>query len=112
MCDNRGAGMDTIVRSVLVIAALVGAASGQVAKDANKDYETAEDRAKIVARLENPERLARMKQAELVKALGVAPGSIVVDLGTGTGNMLAPLSAAVGPNGRVVAEDIHSDFLD
>jgi ubiquinone/menaquinone biosynthesis C-methylase UbiE len=35
-----------------------------------------------------------------------------VDLGTGTGNLLAPLSRAVGAGGHVIAEDIHSDFLD
>lgn len=83
----------------------------QIAQDANREYATAEDRAKIVARLENPARLARMKPTELVQRLGVISGSTVVDLGTGTGNLLAPLSKAVGPKGRVVAEDIHSDFL-
>jgi ubiquinone/menaquinone biosynthesis C-methylase UbiE len=35
-----------------------------------------------------------------------------VDLGTGTGNLLEALSSAVGPAGRVLAEDIHSDFLE
>ncbi len=35
-----------------------------------------------------------------------------MDLGTGTGTLLTDLSAAVGPGGRVIAEDIHGDFLD
>ena len=100
------------MRSVCVIGVFVAAVWGQVAQDANRDYATAEDRAKLVARLENPVRLARMKPTELVQRLSVAPGSTVVDLGTGTGNLLAALSKAVGPNGRVVAEDIHSDFIE
>ncbi len=35
-----------------------------------------------------------------------------MDLGTGTGTLLEALSRAVGPNGRVIAEDIHADFLE
>lgn len=85
---------------------------GQVAKDANRDYATAKDRASIVQRLEAPARLAKLRPAELVAQLGVVRNSTVVDLGTGTGNLLEALSGAVGPTGRVVAEDIHSDFLD
>ena len=100
------------MRSCILFAILAAAVWAQVAQDANRDYATAEDRAKIVARLENPVRLARMKPEELVQRLGVTPGSSVVDLGTGTGNLLQPLSKAVGPNGRVIAEDIHVDFLD
>jgi ubiquinone/menaquinone biosynthesis C-methylase UbiE len=97
----------------LVIISVLGIGLwGQVARDANREYATAEDRAKLVARLENPTRLARIRPTELVQRLDVAPGSTVVDLGTGTGNLLSALSKAVGPKGRVVAEDIHSDFLD
>src|SRR5437660_1566098 len=33
-------------------------------------------------------------------------------MGTGPGYMLPYLSRAVGPNGRVIAQDIQSDFLD
>ena len=36
----------------------------------------------------------------------------MVDLGSGTGTLLEDLSLAVGPRGRVIAEDIHPDFLD
>lgn len=100
------------MRCLVIIGVLATGLWGQVARDANREYATVEDRAKLVARLENPTRLARIRPTELVQRLGVAPGSIVVDLGTGTGNLLAALSKAVGPKGRVVAEDIHSDFLD
>jgi tRNA A58 N-methylase Trm61 len=35
----------------------------------------------------------------------------VADIGTGVGYMLPYLSRAVGPSGRVLAEDIFDDFL-
>jgi ubiquinone/menaquinone biosynthesis C-methylase UbiE len=39
------------------------------------------------------------------------PGMTVADIGTGVGYMLPYLSKAVGPQGRVLAEDIFDDFL-
>ena len=88
------------------------AAWGQVAQEANKDYQTSEGRTRMVGILEAPARLANLRPAELVQRLEVRRGSTVVDLGTGTGNLLADLSRAVGPEGRVIGEDIHRDFLD
>lgn len=84
----------------------------QVAREANRDYETPAARAKMVERLEAASRLANLQPSELVPKLGIRPGSTVVDLGTGTGTLLKDLSLAVGPNGRVIAEDIQQDFLD
>ncbi len=40
------------------------------------------------------------------------PGMTVADIGTGVGYMLPYLSRAVGPAGRVMAEDIFDDFLN
>ena len=56
--------------------------------------------------------MANLRPAELVSRLEIQPGSTVVDLGTGTGALLKDLSAAVGSRGRIIAEDIHQDFLD
>lgn len=100
------------MRVISVLLPLAAAAWGQIAQEANRDYETPALRAKIVERLESPARLANLRPAELVARLGIVRGSTVVDLGTGTGNLLEELSLAVGPAGRVVAEDIHGDFLE
>lgn len=100
------------MRLLAIFFAVVVCISSQVARDANQDYATPEQRTKLIPRLEGATRLARLKPAELVSRLNVAPGSTVVDLGTGTGTLLEALSKAVGPKGRVVAEDIHSDFLE
>ncbi|MEK7403900.1 MAG: methyltransferase domain-containing protein [Acidobacteriota bacterium] len=91
---------------------LLSAAWCQVAQEANRDYKTQEGRAKMVGILESPARLANIRPAELVSQLEIRRGSTVVDLGTGTGTLLAALTGAVGPEGRVIAEDIHRDFLD
>lgn len=64
------------------------------------------------ASLGDPARDARQKPRELVRAMQIAPGSTVVDVGTAVGYMLAYLSDAVGPAGHVIAEDIFPDFLD
>ena len=100
------------MRLIWVIVSLGAVAAAQSAVEANRDYTTPEARAKMVAVLEAPARLANLRPAELVERLGVRSGWTVVDLGTGTGAMLDSLSHAVGPGGRVIAEDIHQDFLD
>jgi len=100
------------MRAICGLVFVAAAAWCQVAKDANVDYQTAEGRAKVAQRLESPERLENLRPPELVAKLQISSGSTAVDLGTGTGNLLNDLSHAVGPKGRVIAEDIHQDFLD
>lgn len=100
------------MRTLLILLAAAAIGWCQVAQEANRDYATPADRVKMVERLESPARLANLQPAELVLRLGVVQGSTVVDLGTGTGNLLKDLSLAAGSNGRVIAEDIFPDFLD
>ena len=87
------------------------AATGQVAKDANSRYQTPQGRAAIAKTLSAPDRDARQKPEQLVAALDLRPGMVVADIGTGVGYMLPHLSKAVGPSGKVLAEDIFDDFL-
>ena len=49
-----------------------------------------------------------LKVAEVIKALGVAQGSKVADIGAGGGDFEPSLSRSVGPEGRVFAEDISA----
>ena len=85
------------MRVISILLPLAAAAWCQVAQEANRDYATQEQRAKLVERLESPARLANLRPAELVARLEIIPGSTVVDLGTGTGTLLEDLSLAVGP---------------
>ncbi len=48
---------------------------------------------------------------EIVAAIGITPGSTVVDVGAGTGLFVAPFAEAVGPEGRVLAVDIAPAFV-
>ena len=95
---------------LMVVCALVVGA--QVAEKANVNYQTKEGRAQLAKGLGAAERDEQQRPAELTASLNLRPGMIVADIGTGVGYMLPFLSRAVGPNGRIYAEDIHADFLD
>jgi ubiquinone/menaquinone biosynthesis C-methylase UbiE len=96
---------------LLVLACLPALGWAQVAAEANKAYQTPEGRARLIKTLDDPHRPDTVQAKELVKLLHIAPGSTVADVGTGTGMMLPFLVEAVGPGGRVIAEDIQTDFL-
>jgi predicted methyltransferase len=83
----------------------------QVAEKANEHYQTEQGRAALANGLGAPGRDEKQKPEELVKAIGVQPGMKVADVGTGVGYMLPYLSAAAGPKGGVIGEDIFDDFL-
>lgn len=108
----RNAGWRIRVRSgVLAALFAVGAAWCQVATEANRNYQTEQGRAALARGLGSPSRDAIQKPAEVVAALGIAPGATVADIGTGVGYLLPYLSKAVGGTGVVLGEDIQSDFL-
>lgn len=99
------------MRILVALLAAVGALA-QVAKDANVQYQNPAGRSKIAAGLVGEGRDARQKPKELVAAMRLKPGMAVADVGTGAGYMLPHLSAAVGPEGKVYAEDIYPDFVE
>ena len=85
--------------------------SAQVASDANSGYKTEQQRKAVANGLADPARDEKQKPMELVRTMGVQPGMTVADVGTGVGYMLPFLSRRVGPEGKVIAEDIFDDFL-
>ena len=67
------------------------------------------------ARLDDPERLHRQPPAAVVAALRLAPGSVVLDLGAGTGFFALPIARALataGGDGLVVAADVEPRMLE
>jgi precorrin-6B methylase 2 len=62
--------------------------------------------------LERPEREREEEPAKLMKALKLRPGDVVADIGAGSGYFTFRLADAVGPKGKVYANDIQKEMLD
>lgn len=86
-------------------------ANAQLARKANEEYETPEARRKAALEMQAPVRGRVERTADLVASFGIRQGDAVADVGTGVGYLLPFLVAAVGARGRVVAQDIHPDFI-
>ena len=50
--------------------------------------------------------------AKVTELLGVRPGMTVADIGAGAGYYVGRLSRRVGPEGRVIAQDVERKYLD
>ncbi len=62
-------------------------------------------------RLDDPERLMWLPPEEVLGKIPLRSGSVVADVGAGTGYFALPLSRAVGNNGRVFAVDFQDEML-
>jgi predicted methyltransferase len=58
------------------------------------------------------QRLKETRMPDLVRLLNVREGSLVADVGCGSGEFSVILSRVVGPSGRVWCEDIRSGGVD
>ena len=94
---------------LLVSVALLPA---QLAKKANEGYRNEEGRQRVARNLDNPDRVKEQKPRELLESIGVEKGAVIADIGSGPGFMIPYFLEAIGPEGKVLAEDIQQDFLD
>jgi ubiquinone/menaquinone biosynthesis C-methylase UbiE len=62
--------------------------------------------------LERDERLEEEAPDDAIRLLKIPKGASVADIGAGSGYMTERLAAAVGPTGRVFANDIQPQMLD
>ncbi len=62
--------------------------------------------------LERAEREEEEAPSRALAIMNVAPGSVVADIGAGSGYFSARLSRLVGPAGKVYATDIQQGMLD
>jgi SAM-dependent methyltransferase len=62
-------------------------------------------------KLEDPERLAWLPPADVLRHLNLRPGMRVADVGAGTGYFALPIARELGPNGRVFAVDLQREML-
>lgn len=57
------------------------------------------------------ERDAAGEPRQLVRLLGIEPGMTVADIGAGSGYYVVRLAPIVGPNGRIIAQDVVPKYL-
>jgi ubiquinone/menaquinone biosynthesis C-methylase UbiE len=88
---------------VLALAWGPGPAQAQLASRAPEEW---------IKTLESPQRIQGLKIDETIAALQLKPGNMVADIGAGTGLFEAALAKAVGPTGKVYAEDVDQGLLD
>jgi ubiquinone/menaquinone biosynthesis C-methylase UbiE len=62
--------------------------------------------------LEREGREKEQRPDEIIRTMGLRDGSVVADLGCGTGWFARRLARAVAPSGRVYAIDIQPEMLD
>jgi ubiquinone/menaquinone biosynthesis C-methylase UbiE len=62
--------------------------------------------------LEREGREAEQRPAEVIRAMGLKDGSVVADLGCGTGFFARRMAKAIAPSGRVYGVDIQPEMLD
>jgi ubiquinone/menaquinone biosynthesis C-methylase UbiE len=62
--------------------------------------------------LERPERIAEEEPDKAISALGVSKGASVADIGAGSGYMTMRLSALVGADGKVYANDVQPQMIE
>jgi SAM-dependent methyltransferase len=96
--------------------------AGGIMKDEDLESLRGEPRFKEIVRaawakgyiwiLERDERDEYQKPDEVMRKLAVKPGSVVADIGAGTGYFTIRLAKAVGPEGRVLAIDASQEMLD
>jgi SAM-dependent methyltransferase len=61
--------------------------------------------------LERPERVPEEQPDQLISLLNLRRGEVVADIGAGTGYFTRRLAQAVGPGGRVLAEDVQPEMI-
>jgi ubiquinone/menaquinone biosynthesis C-methylase UbiE len=61
--------------------------------------------------LDAPDRDLWQRPAEIMDAMGIADGSVVADIGAGSGWFTIRLARRVGPQGMVYAEDVQPEMI-
>jgi precorrin-6B methylase 2 len=94
-----------------VSALVLGAQETSVRPGINDAYRDP-DLDQWVGRLEADDRVIFQYRHAIVAALALEPGMRVADVGAGTGFLTRMIAKAVGPEGRVYAQDVVPEFLE
>lgn len=104
--------------TVLALTASLSAIAEQAAVQAPADVHPVSGRryaqvmsAAGAAWLDRPERIEEEQPDRALDVLEIQPGSVVADVGAGSGYFTTRLAGRVGPTGRVYAVDIQPEML-
>ena len=102
-----------LLLSLILAFSLVGC-NGQQIKQKNEPAteQRFNDIDKWVKMFEDPERVKWQKPAEVVKAIELEPGDIIVDIGAGTGYFTRLFAMAVSPEGKAIGLDIEESMVN
>jgi SAM-dependent methyltransferase len=112
MSVARRLGLGVLAGMTVLVGSLVGVAGQQ---QGNRPPGTHQDNtapADWILRLERPERIPGLKTKEVIACLGLKPGDVVADIGSGTGAYTIPFAKAVAPSGQALAVDISQELVD
>jgi ubiquinone/menaquinone biosynthesis C-methylase UbiE len=62
--------------------------------------------------LDSPERVAGLQIDQVIAKLQLKPGTVVADLGAGSGSFSLPFAGAVGPTGKVYAVEVDQVMVE
>lgn len=88
------------------------AAQGGAQSDINAPFVINPDVARWKKAFESEDREVYAKRNEILAATGARPGTVVADVGAGTGLFTLMFAKAVQPGGRVYAVDISQEFIE
>ena len=96
---------------VLATLLLPGGLRAQAAATPHEMHRRHGDPTAYIASLEDPARDAYQKPEEVLRSLGLRPGEVVADIGSGSGYFTVRFARAVGDAGRVYAVDVSPDMI-
>ncbi|HYA34829.1 MAG TPA: methyltransferase domain-containing protein [Candidatus Binataceae bacterium] len=98
-----------VITAAILFLARAASAQQHNVPSAHHDFS---DAAQQVKWLEDPERDKWQKPDEVVKALGLKPGEVIVDIGAGSGYFTRRFAKAVAPDGKAIGVDIEPGLVD
>jgi ubiquinone/menaquinone biosynthesis C-methylase UbiE len=101
----------TLLAIAILLPSLLTAQNTPKQKASENFHKPPSDSKASIAMMENPQRDAEQKPAEVIAALGLKNGEKIADIGAGSGYFAFRFARQVGSSGRVYAVDIDPDMI-
>lgn len=102
----------TRLRKIQVLCITLAWVSGIALVDAHAFQLEQRPAKEYIERMDRPGRVEGLKVDEVIEKLGLKPGDVVADIGSGSGAFSVPMARAIGPNGTLYAVDIDQEMVD